>query len=478
MSESSNMTCRRPRVEPDRSGSHLTNTLMSRSRSAAASSLSTVSPARRSASRTPAASIASFMTACAMTRSLVERVELPSTMTSQFISSTPDDVEAISEKTENSWPMTSPPSFAPSTSPEATPIPSAAAARPYAIDLYVSAVTTSLPRRRASLTRSVVGEPVARVRGPDRQPLAGAGRAAIGLSREDRGVRAHQALGPAGPDDGYALGDRGHLLAGALGEKQLKRERRQRARVVVDATVPLGLAENGHDVLGAERALIQKPRPLAHIVGSPHPNLERLRIHARSPPGGSATRASNQSQQSVGIERHLAYAHPERRQRIVDGLGDERRHWNGAGLPHPFDPERVQRRWRLAVGDLDGRNLEGGWNQEVHEGRGERLAARVVNDALEERASDALRDAPADLTLDDRRVHQRAAVVLDDVTKNREIARIDVHLDDRGVAAAGEGGLRRRVVAVRLEPGFFALQEHGALPWLHQPQRRLGRLLR
>ena len=98
--------------------------------------------------------------AWAMTRSLVERAELPSTMTSQFISSTPDDVEAISEKTENSWPMTSPPSLAPSTSPEATPIPSAAAARPYAIDLYVSAVTTSLPRRRASLTRSVVRAPV------------------------------------------------------------------------------------------------------------------------------------------------------------------------------------------------------------------------------------------------------------------------------------------------------------------------------
>ena len=74
--------------------------------------------------------MASFMTACAMTRSLVERGELPSTMISQFISSTPDEVEAISEKTENSWPITPPSSMPASTSPEATPIPSAAAARP------------------------------------------------------------------------------------------------------------------------------------------------------------------------------------------------------------------------------------------------------------------------------------------------------------------------------------------------------------
>ena len=39
-------------------------------------------------------------------------------------------------------------------------MPSAAAARPYAIDLYVSDVMTPLPRRRASLTRSVVRAPV------------------------------------------------------------------------------------------------------------------------------------------------------------------------------------------------------------------------------------------------------------------------------------------------------------------------------
>ena len=46
--------------------------------------------------------MASFMMACAMTSSLVDWRELPSTITSQFISSTPDEVEAISEKIENS----------------------------------------------------------------------------------------------------------------------------------------------------------------------------------------------------------------------------------------------------------------------------------------------------------------------------------------------------------------------------------------
>ena len=81
-------------------------------------------------------------------------------MTSQFMSSTPEEVDAISEKIEKSWSITSSFSFAASISPEATPMPSAAAARPYAMDPYVSAVTTGLPRLRASLTRSVVSAPV------------------------------------------------------------------------------------------------------------------------------------------------------------------------------------------------------------------------------------------------------------------------------------------------------------------------------
>ena len=70
-----------------------------------------------------------------MTRSLVERAELPRAMISQFISSTPDEVEATFEKTVKSWPITASVSLDSGISPVAAPIPSAATARAYAIDL-------------------------------------------------------------------------------------------------------------------------------------------------------------------------------------------------------------------------------------------------------------------------------------------------------------------------------------------------------
>src|SRR5262249_39056794 len=133
------------------------------------------------------------------------------------------------------------------------------------------------------------------------------------------------------------------------------------------------------------------------------------------------------------------------RQRIIDGLGDEGRHGNRAGLPYPFDTERVQRRGRLDVADLDLWDLQRSRHQEVHERRGERLSGLVVDDALVEGAADTLRDAATDLALHDHRVHQGAAVVLDDVAQDRQVAGLDFYLDDRGVAAAGECRVRRRV---------------------------------
>src|SRR5262249_22605666 len=92
-------------------------------------------------------------------------------------------------------------------------------------------------------------------------------------------VRAHQALGPAGPDDRHALGDRRHLLARALGEQDLERERGERAGVVVDAAVALRLAENRNDVLGAERARVEQSGGFADVVWGAHTNLECLGIH-------------------------------------------------------------------------------------------------------------------------------------------------------------------------------------------------------
>src|SRR5262249_8402040 len=98
-------------------------------------------------------------------------------------------------------------------------------------------------------------------------------------AREDGRVGAHQAFRPARPDDRHALGDGRHLLAGALGEEDLERERGERARVIVDAAIALRLAEDRDDVLGAERGRIEEPRRFTDVVGRAHANLERLGIH-------------------------------------------------------------------------------------------------------------------------------------------------------------------------------------------------------
>ena len=124
-----------------------------------------------------------------------------------------------------------------------------------------------------------LGEQVAGVAGADGEALLTARRAAVGLAREDGRVRAHQALGPARPDDRHAPGDGRDLLARALGEQDLERERGERARVVVDAAVAFRLPEDGDHVLGAERGRIEESRGFTDVVGSAHADLERLSVH-------------------------------------------------------------------------------------------------------------------------------------------------------------------------------------------------------
>ena len=73
----------------------------------------------------------------------------------------------------------------------------------------------------------------------------------------------------------------------------------------------------------------------------------------------------------------------------------------------------------------------GARQQVVGEGRGERLAVRVVRALLVERGADALRDAAERLALDHHRIHQRAAVLDDDVIEDLDCADLGVDRDRR-----------------------------------------------
>ena len=96
---------------------------------------------------------------------------------------------------------------------------------------------------------------------------------------------------------------------------------------------------------------------------------------------------------------------------------------------------------------------------------------------LVERAADPLGDAAVNLTLDDRRVDQHAAVVHDDVAHEAKIAGERIDFDDRGVLTTRPGCALRREEAARLQPGLLAFAQHRAFVRFDQPQGRLIGLL-
>ena len=145
--------------------------------------------------------------------------------------------------------------------------------------------------------------------------------------------------------------------------------------------------------------------------------------------------------------------------------------------PTPLIPRGLRGDRRLQVRDLHGRDLHRRRQQEIHVARRQRLPVTVAGELLVKSAADSLGHSAADLPLHDGRIDHRAAVVLDHVAEHVDVARLDVDLDDGGVAAAGKRRLRRRVVTGRFEPGRLAGCQHGASPRLDQAQGGLRGLL-
>ena len=71
--------------------------------------------------------------------------------------------------------------------------------------------------------------------------------------------------------------------------------------------------------------------------------------------------------------------------------------------------------------------------QIVGEGRGERLAVRVERALLVERGADALRGAAQRLAVDDHRIHQRAAILDDDIVEDLDLADLGIDRHHGGV---------------------------------------------
>ena len=79
--------------------------------------------------------------------------------------------------------------------------------------------------------------------------------------------------------------------------------------------------------------------------------------------------------------------------------------------PTPFDAERVERRRRLVMKELDVRDFGGERDQEFHERSVLHLAILAVADALEMGSRNSLGYPTHHLTLDDDRIDHLSAIV-------------------------------------------------------------------
>ena len=76
--------------------------------------------------------------------------------------------------------------------------------------------------------------------------------------------------------------------------------------------------------------------------------------------------------------------------------------------------------------------------QVVGERRRQRIAAFIIDDLLEQRVADALRDAAMHLALSYHWVDQDAGILGDDITFDFRFARLNIDIDDCHMAGVGE----------------------------------------
>src|SRR5580765_8775579 len=96
-------------------------------------------------------------------------------------------------------------------------------------------------------------------------------------------------------------------------------------------------------------------------------------------------------------EGHLELRHAEGRQRVDGGIDHGGRDADAPGLPHALGAERVERRGRARLHDLNVRHLVGARDRIVHERASEELAVLVVDDLLHQHLAKTLREAAVEL---------------------------------------------------------------------------------
>ena len=143
-------------------------------------------------------------------------------------------------------------------------------------------------------------------------------------------------------------------------------------------------------------------------------------------------------------DRRIQKLGTQRPQGVVDGI-DDRCGWRDSpALAEPFDAEFGMRRERLHVLDARRGYLGRPRQQIIRECRSERLSRRIERHFLVKRRSDPLRIAAENLSVDDHRIDQLAAVLNDHVIENFDGADFRIDGDQGGMRGVAERAAVRR----------------------------------
>src|SRR2546428_10314568 len=85
-------------------------------------------------------------------------------------------------------------------------------------------------------------------------------------------------------------------------------------------------------------------RPFSHPIVIPSRPSGRTALRTTR---SSMSPTADQLADALRTQRHLAHAHAERHERVLDRLGHERLHGDRAGLAHALDAERIE--WRVGL---------------------------------------------------------------------------------------------------------------------------------
>ena len=163
-------------------------------------------------------------------------------------------------------------------------------------------------------------------------------------------------------------------------------------------------------------AFLEQLERVIEALGAPV--LERRRLHRALLPD-----PRGRQRQRDGLD-------PER---IRHGCRERRRNAHRVPLPEALGAEQRERRRGAPVPDPERRHIGSAEAEVVDEGAREQVAVLVVVHALQQRCAGAVREAAADLPVDEQRVQQPPRVVNGHVVEDVDHPGLAIDLDDGDV---------------------------------------------